>query len=115
VSSTISKANAEHYTWGAACDGWHLVKTAERSVIHERMPPGTSEARHYHEKAWQFFFILSGQAVMELNGVRHVLTAHQGIEIPPGQPHQIFNESDQDVEFLVTSVPPTRGDRVAVP
>lgn len=63
-----SRANAEHYQWGEACDGWHLVKHPEMSVIYERMPPGTEETRHYHERARQFFFVLSGVATMEIAG-----------------------------------------------
>jgi mannose-6-phosphate isomerase-like protein (cupin superfamily) len=38
------------------------------SVIYERMPPGTEETRHYHERARQFFFVLSGVATMEIAG-----------------------------------------------
>ncbi|MBB6019041.1 mannose-6-phosphate isomerase-like protein (cupin superfamily) [Paenibacillus sp. JGP012] len=36
---------------------------------------------------------------------------HEGIEIPPGAPHQMQNQSEADVEFLVISHPTTRGDR----
>ena len=108
----ISNTTAEHYLWGAGCDGWHLVKRSEISVIYERLPPGTAEVRHYHQRAWQFFFILSGTAVMELAGKRETLQAQQGIEIPAGAPHQMRNESDADVEFLVISQPPSHGDRV---
>jgi mannose-6-phosphate isomerase-like protein (cupin superfamily) len=109
----ISKESAEHYVWGAGCDGWRLVDQAGLSVIHERMPPGAAEARHYHQAARQFFFVLVGAATMELNGERLTLRAQQGIEIAPGAPHQISNDSDADVEFLVISQPTTRGDRVA--
>ena len=108
----ISKDTAEHYTWGQGCDGWRLVDQTGLSVIHERMPPGTAEQRHLHQQARQFFFILSGSAVMELAGTVHTLLPQQGIEIPPGTPHQIRNESDSDVEFLVISQPTTRGDRL---
>ena len=66
----ISKDSVEHYTWGDGCDGWRLVDRAELSVIHERMPPGSSEARHYHERARQLFFVLSGTATLEVDGVR---------------------------------------------
>lgn len=38
MTSKVSKENAEHYVWGGSCDGWHLVKGQELSVIHERMP-----------------------------------------------------------------------------
>ncbi|GLI08987.1 hypothetical protein YDYSG_50190 [Paenibacillus tyrfis] len=51
----ISKANAPHYNWGDQCDGWHLVRQPELSVIHERMPPHTAEVRHYHKQARQLF------------------------------------------------------------
>lgn len=109
----ISKAHAEHYTWGEQCDGWHLVKGQELSVIHERMPGKTAEVRHYHERSRQFFFVLRGEAVLEVAGVRHQLSLHEGVEVPPGIPHQMKNESSDDVEFLVISQPTTRGDRIA--
>jgi Mannose-6-phosphate isomerase len=109
----ISKATAEHYNWGDSCDGWHLVKGSDLSVIHERMPPHTSEVRHYHEKARQFFFVLSGAAVMEKDGEEIELGPREGIEIAPGVPHRMFNKSDGETEFLVISQPNSRGDRVA--
>lgn len=74
----ISKENAEHYHWGDQCDGWHLVKGQELSVIHERMPGNTAEVRHYHERSRQFFFVLAGQAMLEVDGVRHVLGRQEG-------------------------------------
>jgi mannose-6-phosphate isomerase-like protein (cupin superfamily) len=109
----ISKANAEHYSWGQNCDGWHLVRSDALSVIHERMPPGTSEVRHFHIIARQFFFVLSGTATLEVDGTDTVLHAHEGLEVAPGTPHQMFNRSDRDLEFLVVSQPPSHSDRVA--
>lgn len=44
----ISKENAEHYSWGDGCDGWYLMNRKDMLVIHEKMPPGTREKRHYH-------------------------------------------------------------------
>ena len=108
----VSKETVEHYTWGDGCDGWHLVQRPELSVIHERMPPGTHEVRHLHGTARQFFFVLSGAVTIEIDGRREVLRAHQGVEVPPGAPHQVLNESQDDVEFVVISHPTTRGDRV---
>lgn len=107
----ISKKTAEHYIWEAVCDGWHLVKTAELSVIHERMPTGAAEVRHYHAEARQFFFVLKGTATLEIAGEREILRRHEGAEVPPGVLHQMFNESEWDVEFMVVSQPASRGDR----
>ncbi|HKH92800.1 MAG TPA: hypothetical protein VKA54_13420 [Gemmatimonadaceae bacterium] len=42
----ISRSSAEHYHWGGACDGRHLLRDAHLSVIEERMPPATREERH---------------------------------------------------------------------
>jgi mannose-6-phosphate isomerase-like protein (cupin superfamily) len=102
----------EHYTWGDNCDGWHLVRNPQLGVIEERMPPGTSEVRHFHQHAQQFFYILAGEAMMELDGEVHRLTAGQGLHIPAGTPHQVRNESLEPVRFLVVSQPHSHGDRV---
>lgn len=54
----ISKENAEHYVWGDDCDGWYLVNLQDMLIIHEKMPAGTSEKRHFHSVSRQFFFVL---------------------------------------------------------
>lgn len=107
----IDHSNTEHYLWGNGCDGWRLVKAEGLSVIQERVPPGESEKRHRHTKARQFFFILKGEAVMEMEGTAYPLGAGQGIEVPPGAVHKFRNDAIEAVEFLVISSPSTRGDR----
>lgn len=77
--SSITKETAEHYTWGGQCDGWHLLKSPDLSVIQERMPPGAAEVRHFHHRAQQFFYILSGEALMEVEGCLITLVAGQGM------------------------------------
>ncbi len=106
--------NSEHYTWGGVCDGWHLLKTPTLSVIQERVPPGGTETRHFHRQAQQFFFILSGEAVMELENKEIVLGPQQGCAVPPGSPHRLLNRGSTDLDFLVISTPPSHGDRVAI-
>jgi len=110
----ISKKNSEHYTWGGVCDGWHLLKTPALSVIQERVPPGGTETRHYHRQAQQFFFVLSGEAVMELENKEVVLGPQQGFAVPPGSPHRLLNRGNTDLAFLVISAPPGHGDRVSI-
>jgi mannose-6-phosphate isomerase-like protein (cupin superfamily) len=107
----INKQTAEHYKWGVGNDGWRLVNDSKLSVIHEKMPPGASEERHYHENARQFFFVLAGQAAFELESETVVLERHEGIEVAPRLCHRIFNRSDVDVEFIVCSQPSTNDDR----
>lgn len=107
----MTRDTAAHYTWGRGCDGWHLVTAAGLSVIQERMPPGTSEQRHQHARSRQFFYVLSGELTVECDAVRHRLVEGSGVEVGPGTPHQVRNDSASVVEFLVVSQPPSHGDR----
>jgi mannose-6-phosphate isomerase-like protein (cupin superfamily) len=84
------------------------------SVIEECVPPGQSEKRHFHEISRQFFYVLQGEAVIEIEGAEFILQAHQGIEVPPKAAHQFCNVSDSDVRFLVISMPKAQGDLVEV-
>ena len=108
----ISTATAPHYQWGEDCDGWHLVRTDALSVIEERMPPATAERRHLHNRARQFFYVLAGELTLEVDGEGHLLRAGEGLEVAPKLAHQAFNQGEQDVRFLVTSQPPSHGDRI---
>src|SRR5271168_2391536 len=100
----IRTADAEHYTWGGPngtdCDGWHLVRTAELSVIEESMPAGASEVRHHHVRARQFFYVLAGELTIEIDGSEILLRASEGVEIGPGLSHQAINRSGAPVRFL---------------
>jgi mannose-6-phosphate isomerase-like protein (cupin superfamily) len=113
---TISRNTAEHYFWGgspdAKCDGWHLVKAQELSVIEELMPAAAREIRHRHLRSRQFFFVLEGDLTLEVERREFILHTGEGIEISPEQAHQALNTSEHHVRFLVISQPPSQGDRV---
>lgn len=104
--------NPTHYVWGQGCDGWHLVRAEQLSVIEERMPPGTFEVSHHHRLSRQFFYVLDGTLTMVINEQATTLTEGLGIEIAPGTVHQVRNDSNLDVRFLVISQPPSHHDRV---
>ncbi|HXC97587.1 MAG TPA: cupin domain-containing protein [Edaphobacter sp.] len=108
----ISSKSAEHYKWGTDCDGWNLVKTPELSIIEELIPPSANEVRHSHRHARQFFYVLEGELTLEVEDHEFILQAGEGLEISPGQKHQAFNRSNSPTRILVTSQPPSHGDRV---
>ncbi|ANE50295.1 cupin domain-containing protein [Flavisolibacter tropicus] len=109
----VSKNNClQHYTWGDNCDGWNLVAEDSLSVKQERMPAKTAEAKHYHNQAQQFFYILKGIAQFEIEGDHIDVVAGEGIHIKPGQRHRILNNTDEELEFLLCSQPSTINDRI---
>lgn len=110
----VDPSNAEHYLWGAACDGWRLLNRTELSVIQERVPPRLSETPHVHHRAHQFFYVLAGAATLDTEGASVTFTAGQGVHVPPGITHRFVNRSEADVVFLVISSPATADDRTNV-
>ena len=107
----INKQNSKKYNWGDECFGWHLLNSPSLSVIQETMPAGTQEILHLHHKAQQFFFILKGVATFKVDGQTHTINTGEGIHISKGQLHQISNQSNDVIEFLVISEPHAHGDR----
>ncbi len=109
----VSKKNAlKQYEWGAGCRAWNLVDEPGVSVKQELMPSQTAEALHLHRQAQQFFFIIHGVALFEIENQKIVVNAGEGIRGLPGEKHRVINESDSDLEFLLTSQPSTLNDRI---
>jgi mannose-6-phosphate isomerase-like protein (cupin superfamily) len=109
-----NKQNTEHYFWGNKCEGFHLVKTDNLSVIQEIMPPNTSEKLHYHNNSQQFFYILKGTATFEIEQEIFTVKKGNGIYIKSKIKHKIQNLQSKSLEFLVISQPTTRGDRIEI-
>jgi mannose-6-phosphate isomerase-like protein (cupin superfamily) len=114
VTAAVNIDTALHYKWGADCDGWVLGPSPDILVVQERMPPKTSEQRHFHSVARQFFYVLAGELTMEMDTAVVTVRSNSGIEVPPGAMHQARNDTNEDVHFLVISSPTTQGDRTDV-
>jgi mannose-6-phosphate isomerase-like protein (cupin superfamily) len=99
-------------TWGDGCSSWTLADHDDLHVQREHMPPGTTEQRHVHSRVRQVYFVLSGDAVVRFDDRDEPLAAGASVDVPPGTPHRIRNESDGDLEFLVISTSAPRADRV---
>src|SRR4051812_24646085 len=113
MNGPVSKLSClKHYKWGNDCDGWNLVEDLHLSVKLENMPPHTAEALHFHQQAGQFFFILSGMATFEIDGEWVTVKSNEGLHIRARQKHRILNETNEELEFVLTSTPSTASDRI---
>jgi mannose-6-phosphate isomerase-like protein (cupin superfamily) len=81
-------------------------------ISEEEMPPGTSETLHFHRQARQLFYILEGEASMEISGESIELQPSQSIQVAPGTIHRIRNASTGQLKFLVISQPDSHRDKV---
>lgn len=109
-----SKNNSQHYIWGSNCDSWVLNDSDDLSVKQEKMPAGTAEKLHFHERAEQVFYILKGEAILHINNEKFQVKSGESISIKPGSKHFISNESEEEIEFLVISSPSTHNDRIEI-
>jgi mannose-6-phosphate isomerase-like protein (cupin superfamily) len=99
-------------TWGDNCEAYKLLDKAGLSVKLEKMPVGTEEVLHFHNQSQQFFYVLKGTAVFEVDEVILMVHEGEGLHIDAGRRHRIMNkEADHTLEFLVCSQPSTAYDR----
>lgn len=100
-----------YYKWGKDCEAWSLVDGRDLSVKFERMPAETEEILHFHSRSQQFFFILNGKAVFEVNRVVLIVHKGEGLHIDAATKHRVMNKGEEVLEFLVCSQPSTSNDR----
>src|SRR5438132_12346189 len=60
-----------------------------QSLAEARLPAGASTTPHYHPRAEEIYYILSGQACMRIAGQAASVGPGDAIAIPPGLTHRI--------------------------
>jgi mannose-6-phosphate isomerase-like protein (cupin superfamily) len=111
----VSDAKPLHqYKWGNDCDAYVLVDEPQLNVKLEQMPAGTSELMHFHATTQQFFYVMSGEATMEIDKEEVHLKKSEGVLIKPGAVHRIINTGKETLRFVVTSQPGVGSDRTNV-
>jgi mannose-6-phosphate isomerase-like protein (cupin superfamily) len=79
--------------------------SVQHSLAYVVIPPGKLSPRHYHTVAEESYYMLKGRARMIIEGTELSLTPGQAVLIKPREVHQIFNDTDTTVEFLVACAP----------
>jgi mannose-6-phosphate isomerase-like protein (cupin superfamily) len=77
---------------------------ANQSLAEAILPAGGETQRHYHRLSEEFYYLLEGTGVMEINGESREVAAGDAILIPPGAWHQI--RANSPLRFLCCCAPP---------
>lgn len=77
---------------------------SNQSLAEACIPAGRATDRHYHKLSEEFYFLLEGEGLMEINGEERKVGPSDGILIPPGAWHQITAHSP--LRFLCCCAPP---------
>jgi mannose-6-phosphate isomerase-like protein (cupin superfamily) len=80
----------------------------KQSLAEASLSAGGATTRHYHRVCEEIYFLLEGNAVMNVNGALGEVGPGDAILIPPGTWHQITAETD--LRFLCCCAPPYSHD-----
>ena len=75
----------------------------KQSLAEARLSKGGETQRHYHKLSEEIYFMLEGEALMEVDGEVREVGPGDAILIPPGAWHQV--KACTDIQFLCCCAP----------
>ena len=79
---------------------------SKQSLAEATIPAGGSTQRHWHKDSEEFYFLLEGRGLMEIDGTEREVGPGDAILIPAGTWHQII--ATEHLRFLCCCAPPYR-------
>lgn len=76
----------------------------KQSLAEATLVAGGATDRHYHKVSEEFYFLLEGKALMEIDGESQEVGPGDGVLIPAGAWHQITGI--EETRFLCCCAPP---------
>lgn len=87
-----------------------LYTGAHMQLVVMTLQPGEEIGTEVHPDIDQFFRIEEGEAVLSIDGARHVLEDDDVAIVPAGAEHNVRNESDAPVKLYTLYGPPEHKD-----
>lgn len=81
---------------------------ANQSLAEATVPADGATERHYHKLSEEFYFLIEGEGVMEIDGESREVGPGDAILIPAGAWHQISARTE--LRFLCCCAPPYSHD-----
>ncbi|MDB6132228.1 MAG: Cupin domain protein [Verrucomicrobiales bacterium] len=70
-----------------------------------RLPPQSANTLHRHIRAEEFYFVLEGTGRLLVGGRTLTVPKHGGVLVGPEQLRQVFNDTDEEVLWLIIGAP----------
>jgi mannose-6-phosphate isomerase-like protein (cupin superfamily) len=70
-----------------------------------RLPPKSANTLHKHIRAEEFYFVLEGTGRMRVGDETLTVPKHGGVLIGPNELRQAFNDTDEEVLWLIIGAP----------
>lgn len=70
-----------------------------------RMPPKSANTLHKHIRSEEFYFVLEGTGRIRIGEKTLTVPKHGGVLVGPDQLRQVFNDTDEEVLWLIIGGP----------
>ena len=70
-----------------------------------RMPPKSANTLHQHIRSEEFYFVLEGTGRIRVGEETLTVPKHGGVLVGPEQLRQVFNDTDEEVLWLIIGGP----------
>jgi hypothetical protein len=70
-----------------------------------RMPPKSANTLHEHIKSEEFYFVIEGTGRLRVGEETLTVSKHGGVLVGPDQLRQVFNDTDEEVLWLIIGGP----------
>ena len=77
-----------------------------QSLAEARLKPGGATQAHYHVRTEEMYYITHGTGRMRVGDVVRDVSVGDGIAIPPGAVHKLWNTGNGDLRLLCCCTPP---------
>ena len=68
------------------------------------IPPHTRQRRHSHNQQTEVFYILEGEAIININDMDYPAKPGDGFICSPGDVHNVWNKTDRDFQLVVFKI-----------
>jgi mannose-6-phosphate isomerase-like protein (cupin superfamily) len=70
-----------------------------------RLPPRSANTLHRHVRSEEFYFVLEGRGRLRVGGESLTVQRHGGVWVGPDSLRQVFNDTAEDVLWLIVGAP----------
>jgi mannose-6-phosphate isomerase-like protein (cupin superfamily) len=109
----VKKANLEQLESFITADGSAIRELAgpswtparNQSLAEATVQPGGETAEHYHPRAEEIYYFVSGEGTMRLGDEQTPVRAGDCVVIAPGTKHKLFNPGPEPLVLLCCCAP----------
>lgn len=92
----------------------NFIKGRVQMINWALLPKGKSFQKHYHEDMEEVFILVSGKALMTVNGQDLEMEKGDVLIVPIKGIHTMINKTNEDIEYMVVGITSEQGGKTII-